>query len=261
MKPQGARRALFADTIKQIQLAIKNNASYPGDHPAFSQAAEKSYESLMSLFNGEAAITVSVYGNKLLVDDVPIDGKTNAAVNFAKELDQRAIDSITFYRGLTLTDFRAFLDAMIKSPTIMNPEGGVASILREHNVSTIQFNEVKYGKVNEDADQSDKNRPPGYLSDEENILGVGRAEFLHVLDDEPHKIPDLILKAAYARAALDNLGNQEARGRFATESINQIARELLATQEGGSQFKEKMTLILSECDQELKGDRRCQYRR
>jgi type IV pilus assembly protein PilB len=251
MKSQGARRALLADTIKQIQLAIKNNASYPGDHPALSRAAEKSYESLMNLFDGEAAITVSVYGNKLLVDDIPIDGKTPATVNFAEELDQRAIDSITFYRGLTLTDFRAFLDAMTESPTLMNQEGGVASILHERDVSTIQLNEVKYGKMDEDSEQPGKDRTLGYLTNEDDILGVGRAEFLHVLDDEPHRIPDLLLKAADARAVLDNLGNQEARGKFATESMNQIARTLLATQEGWSQFKEKMSLILSECDEEL----------
>jgi len=251
MRIQGARQDFLAETIKGIQLAIKNNASYPGDHPALSQAAEKSYKALMSLLDEEAAITVSVYGNKLLVDDIPIDGKTRATINFAKELDQRAIDSITFYRGLTLTDFRAFLDAMIKSPTIMNQEGGVASILREHDVSTIQLNETKYGKIDEDSEQPNKSTIREYLSGEDDTLGVSRAEFLHVLDDEPHRIPDLLLKAVDARAVLDHPGNQEARGKFATESMNRIARELVATQEGWSQFKEKMTLILSACDEEL----------
>jgi type IV pilus assembly protein PilB len=251
MKSEGARRDLLADTIKQIHLALKNNASYPGDHPAFSLAAEKSYQALMSLLDGEPAITVSVYGSKLLVDNIPIDRKTPATVKFAKELDERAIDSITFYRGLTLTDFRTFLDAMIKSPTIMNQEGGVASILREHDVSTIQLNEIKYGKIDNGAEQQDTNTMPGYLSGEDDTLGVSKAEFLHVLDDEPQRVPDLLQKAVDARAALDPLGNQDAQGKFVTESMYRIAREVLASQGGWHQFKEKMTSILSACDEDL----------
>jgi len=251
MRPQEAHQDFLADTIKQLQLAIKNNASYPGNHPAFSRAAEKSYETLMSLLDEEPTLTVGVSDNKLLLDDVAINGNAPAMVKFAKELDQREIDSITFYRGLTLTDFRAFLDAMVKSPTIMNQEGGVASILRERGVSTVQLNEFKYGKIAEDSEQPDKSTVLGYLSGEDNILGVSRAEFLHILDDEPYRVPNLLLRAVDSRVASDHLGNQEARGKVATESMNRIARELLATQEGWSQFKDKMASILSSCDEEL----------
>ncbi len=251
MKTQGVRQDFLADTIKQIHLAIKNNASYPGDHPAFSRAADKSYETLMSLLDQEATLTLSVSDNKLLVDDVPIDGKTASMVNLATELDQRAIDSITFYRGLTLTDFKAFLDAMIKSPTILNQEGGVASILHENGVSTIQLNEVKYGKIAEDSNQPDESTILGYLSGEDDTLGESRAEFLHILDDEPHRVSDLVMRAVDSRVASAHLGNREARGEVATESMNRIAGELLATQEGWSQFKDKMASILSGCDEEL----------
>lgn len=251
MKTQGVRQDFCADAIKQVHLALKNNASYPGDHPAFSRAADKSYKSLMSLLGQEGTLTVSVSGNKLLVDDIPIDGKTASMVSFAKELDQRAIDSITFHQGLTLTDFKAFLDAMVKSPTILNQEGGVASILQENGVSTIQLNEVKYGKVAEDSNQPDEGTALSYLSGEDDPLGQSRAEFLHILDDEPHRVPALLMRAVDARVASEHLGNREARGEVATEAMNRIARELLAIQEGWSQFKQKMAAILSGCDEEL----------
>ena len=251
MKTQGAHQDFLADAIKQIHLALKNNVSYPGDHPAFSRAADKSYETLMSLLDQEATLTLSVSGNKMLVDEVPIDGKTASMVNLAKELDQRAIDSITFYRGLTLTDFKAFLDAMVKSPTILNQEGGVASILHEDGVSTIQLNEVKYGKIAEDSNQPDESTILGYLSGEDDTLGESRAEFLHILDHETHRVSDLVMRAVDSRVASAHLGNREARGEVATESMNRISRELLATQEGWSQFKDKMASILSGCDEEL----------
>lgn len=251
MRTQEAHQDFLADTIKQLQLAIKNNASYPGNHPAFSRAAEKSYEALISLLDEEATLTVGVSDNKLLVDDVAINGNAPTIVNFTKELDQREIDSITFYRGLTLTDFRAFLDAMVESPSLMGQEGGVASILRERGVSTIQLNEVKYGKIAEDLKQPDKSTVLSCLSSNDDILGVSRAEFLHILDDEPSRVSDLLLRAVDSQDAPDHLGNQETRGKVATESMNRIARELLTTQDGWTQFKDKMASILSSCNEEL----------
>jgi type IV pilus assembly protein PilB len=251
MKTQGARQDFLADTIKQIQVALKNSASYPEDHPSFSRAADKSYETLTSLLHEKDTLTLSVSDNKLLVDDEPIDGKAASAVKFAKELDQKSIDSVTFYRGLTLTDFKVFLSAMVNSPQILNQEGGVASILHENGVSTIQINEIKYGKIAEDSSQPEMNTILRYLSGEDDTLGEYRTEFLHILDDEPHRVSDLLLSAVDSRVASQRIDNQEARGGAATESMNRIARELLATQEGWSQFKDKMTSILSSCEEEL----------
>jgi len=48
------------------------------------------------------------------VDNVPIDGKNGIFANFAKDLDQRRIDSVIFYRGLSKKDFTIFLNAMKK---------------------------------------------------------------------------------------------------------------------------------------------------
>ncbi len=105
---------LYMDTVKEVQLAIKSTASYPSDHPTSRQIVGKSYETLANLLHKQAALTVSTFGNKLLVDNVPIDGKNTLFANFAKDLDQRRIDSIIFYRGLSKKDFTIFLNAMKK---------------------------------------------------------------------------------------------------------------------------------------------------
>jgi type IV pilus assembly protein PilB len=251
MKTQGARHDFFADAITQIQVALKNNASYPGDHPAFSRAAGRSYETLMNLLDEEATVTLSIADHKLLIDDVPIDGNTASIAGFAKELDQRAIDSITFYRGLTLADFKSLLDAMVQSPTMLNHQGGAASILRENGVTTIQLNEVRYGKIGEDSNRPEERAILNYLGGEDDTLGENRAEFLHILADEPHRVPDLVMRAVDFRIASAHLGNHEARGEVATESMNRITRELLNMQEDWSKFKEKMTSILSSFDEGL----------
>jgi len=105
---------LFMDAIQQGQMAIRHTAAYPGDHPTSRQIVSKSYETLANLLHKQAALTVSTFGNKLLVDNIPIDGKNTLFANFAKDLDQRRIDSIIFYRGLSKKDFTIFLNAMKK---------------------------------------------------------------------------------------------------------------------------------------------------
>jgi len=149
MDPRGNREELFADTIKEIHLAIKNVGSYPEDHPTTRERVSKSHEALTNLLSRQTTLTVSVDGNKLLVDDVPIDGRNMFSTKFALDLEQRAIDSITFCRGLSKGDFMTFLNAMIKRPIVLSEEDGVASILQQQGVSTIKLNEIKYGRIAE----------------------------------------------------------------------------------------------------------------
>ena len=70
------RKELVLDTINQVQLAIKSTV-YPEDHPITSEIINRSYESLVSLLNGQNRLDVSVNGSKLFVNDVPIESKNN----------------------------------------------------------------------------------------------------------------------------------------------------------------------------------------
>jgi type IV pilus assembly protein PilB len=246
MNTRKYRRNILADTIKQIQLAIKSTATYPGDHPASSQATTNSYETLINHLNKNAPLTVSVSGDKLLVNEVPIDEKITAISNLARDLDQRSIASITFFRGLTLTDFRVFLDAMIKSPSILSQEGGVASVLKQKCVSTIKLNEIKYGKINEELPKLGDTQIIHYLRGENDSLGEFRPQFLHILEDDPQRISELIIKTVEAHDTGARSHTHLEEARVAVESINRIAADLLTSQKANwIQFKDKMTSILS----------------
>ena len=72
MTPIHSREQLALDTINQVQLAIKSTGVYPQDHPITSEIINRSYESLVSLLNGQNRLDVRVNGNKLFVDDVPV---------------------------------------------------------------------------------------------------------------------------------------------------------------------------------------------
>ena len=87
-------------------------------------------ESLIGLLSGQDRLDVSVNGNKLFVDDVPVDSKEGLVVNFALDLDQRAIESISFYRGLSQKDYMVFLKAMKQKPRSLNNNRGIDFVLK-----------------------------------------------------------------------------------------------------------------------------------
>jgi type IV pilus assembly protein PilB len=150
MKLRNNNEELFLDTINQVHLAIKSTSVYPADHPITIEIINNSYEALANHLKTKNILTLSVNDSKLLVDDIPIVSKHNLPANFALDLDQRAIDSISFYRGLSRRDYMIFIKAMIQKPQHKSKTGDVASALKNSNVSTIRLNEFKYKKVSKD---------------------------------------------------------------------------------------------------------------
>jgi type IV pilus assembly protein PilB len=141
---------LFLDAINQVQLAIKSTGVYPEDHPITVEIIKNSYEALVNHLRANNILTFSVNGSKLFVDDIPIESKNNLPANFSLDLSQRAIESISFYRGMSRRDYMTFIKAMIQNPRSTSKDGGVAAILKDSNVSTIRLNEFKYKKVSKD---------------------------------------------------------------------------------------------------------------
>lgn len=237
------------DTVKEVQLAIKSTASYPSDHPTSRQIVGKSYETLADLLNKQDTLTVCVFGDRLVVDDVPIDGKNGIFATFAKDLRQRDIDSIAFHRGLSHNDFTIFLDAMIKRPNILTQEGGVASILKHHGVSTIKLNGVKYGKISEESKQLEDTHIIDYLSGQNHSLGDYKDSFLYILENDPQRVSDLISQVTEAADIAADPYNQAARAKAGVETMNRVATELVARQGvTWDQFKDTMSSILSACE-------------
>jgi len=245
-------KQLFMDTIKGIHYALKSIASYPEDHPISREIISKSYEDLVNLLNEQTMVTISVNGDKLLVDDVPVDSKGTFSTKFAMDLDQRRIDSITFYRGLSQKDFMIFLNAMARRPNSLSQEGGVASILQQQGVSTIKLNGVKYGKITEESRQLEDSHIMDYLSGKGDTLGDYGHNLVHILENDPRRISDLITNVAQASDITVDPYNQAARAEVMVETMNRVATELLGKQGvKWDQFRDNMTSILSTCEEDV----------
>jgi len=255
MNPRDRREELFVDTVKDIQLAIKTTASYPDDHPTARQIVDKSYETLADLLATQGTVTVCVFGDRVVVDDVAIDGKNTLFTSFARDLHQRAIESITFYRGLSQGDFTIFLDAMIKRPGLLAHNGGVASVLKHHGVATIRLNEVKYGKLAEEPGQLEDSHMLDYLRGESDRRGDYGQHFVSLLEHDPRRVSDLIREIADGKESPAGPSNQPARAQAARDATSRVATELVARQAvSWEQFKDTMGSVLSICDEDMLGE-------
>ena len=143
-------RSIF-DLINQIHLAIKSYGVYPEDHPITYDIINNSYDALADHLNAEGTLTLGVLGNKLLVNDLPLESASDLAASFAFDLEQRSIGSISFCEGLSHRDFLIFIKALAKTPLSGTKNGDVASYLEGNDVSTILLNQITYGKVSGDA--------------------------------------------------------------------------------------------------------------
>ncbi len=253
MDQKAKREKLYMDTIKDIHLALRSTASYPEDHPISRGIIGKAYEDLANFLKKQDTVTINIDGKKLLMDDVRIDSKDTFSIKFAMDLDQRHIDRITFYRGLSLKDLMIFLNAMIKRPDVLGQNGGVASILKQNGVSTIKLNNgAQYVRISEKSGGLEDSHIIDYLSGKSDTLGDYGNNLVHILENDPHRISDLITNVAQDSDITVDPYNQTAREEVVVETMNRVATELLGKQEvKWDQFRDNMTAILSTCEEDM----------
>jgi len=254
MNPREKCGELLTDAIQQVQTAIRSTASYPEDHPTARQIVDKSYESLADLLTRQSTVTVCVFGDKVVVDDVPMSGNNGRFATLAKDLRQRDIESISFQRGLSQREFTVFLNAMTRNPTALKHEGGVASMLKHHGVSTIMLNGVKYGKIPEGSGQLEDTPIREFLSGQKDSLTGYGDSFLYLLEHDPQRVSDLIREAADGTDTAADPQGQAARAQGALATTGRVATELVARRGfSREQFTDTMGSILSICDEDLLG--------
>jgi len=151
-----------------------------------------------------------------------------------------------------MKEFMIFLNTMIKSPGTLKQEGGIASILHQHGISTIKLNGIKYGKISDESKQLENTHIINYLSGENDNLGDYGHNLLYILENDPRRVSGLIMQATEDRDITTDPYNQAARAKVAIETMNRIATELLARQGvQWNQFKDDMTSILSTWDEDM----------
>ena len=239
------------ETLKHIYLTIKGISAYPLNHPSINKLVGKSYQMIQHTLKTKKFITATAIGETLLFDDIPINYKKIFAAGFASFLSKRNVDSLTFFRGLSINDFKTFLIILAERSDNLKTRGGVANEIRKRGISHIKVNEIKYGKITDDKQGGQTDAILNLLNGEIDCLNGGREYFFDLIEKEPKKITELINFVIENTEINENSYSLAAQARITTDTIKRITAELLKKKDLNlKSFKNLMNPILSSFDRE-----------
>lgn len=136
--------------IKRLSLLVRTVSMYPSDHPGITPMIESISKTLSSLTMEKERFTISRLGTDMLFEDVRIKKKTRSLTEFAAEMEERNLSSITFMIHTTVEEIRAFIFLFALNPQQVRKKGGVKKILEDKGVKHIQVDQFKYGIIADD---------------------------------------------------------------------------------------------------------------
>lgn len=154
--------------VKRLSLLLRSVKMYSSvDHPSISLGIESLLTTIEDLLKDRESLSLSRIGSDLLVEDVRIKKKANYIDDFVLALDDRNMTSLTFRKGISLDEIRAFVLIFNESAAAIKGRGGVKGILDKRNVTHIVVDQFKYGII---ADDGATEKPEDALHSDEKAL-------------------------------------------------------------------------------------------
>ena len=136
--------------VKRLSLLARTVTMYPPDHPGIEPMFESLVVSVDELMVEKDQVTISRLGTDILLEDVRIKKKIKALADFATEMEERNLNSITFRKQTGLEELRTFIFLFAQTPQQIKKRGGVKAILEKNGVSHIAVDQFKYGIIADD---------------------------------------------------------------------------------------------------------------
>jgi len=196
---------LLSDAVIEFNIARRNVAIYPKDHPLVETSLNRVFDLLQRLFELRSEITLAVARDTLVIGEYFLDKKNPVYREFALSLNNMNIASVTFLSGLTkdeLYSFNRFISENAHESSIEVLE----TTLKEHNLTYIKIGFIDYSVFYLDEGKTDKRTTDEHLW-ERYIFGLleGRLQTADVAD-VVHEIPPEALAGLINKvAAADNL--------------------------------------------------------
>jgi HEAT repeat protein len=99
---------LLSDAIIELNIARRNVAIYPKNHPSVDRSLNRAFEFLYRIFDLRPEITLAVAKDTLIIDDYYLDKKNPVYSEFALQLSRLNIAYVTFITGITKEEIYTF---------------------------------------------------------------------------------------------------------------------------------------------------------
>jgi len=142
-------KQVATEFLRLFTIAIKNISLYTEYHPLGKSSLSRCYEALSKILKDRNEFTISTADDRMLADESIIDEEKLLMSSIARELTAKGIFSITFRRGASRGDLKAFIDIFMLRKDQLKERGGLSKALEAGGLSFIQANAIKYAKVSE----------------------------------------------------------------------------------------------------------------
>ena len=136
--------------VKRLSLLARTVSMYPADHPGIGPMLEALTGLVDDLTVEKEQVTLSRIGLDVLLEEVKIKKKTKALTDFAAEMEERHLNSITFRRHLTADELKTFVDLLALNPQQLQKKGGVKRVLEDKGIVHVGVDQFKYGIIADD---------------------------------------------------------------------------------------------------------------
>ena len=133
--------------IKELSLAIKTMGIYPSDHPAIKASVERLYATMEGLLEASPELRLEIAQKSLLVDGQFLDRTNEIFREFAFQFHKRGVASITFKKGLSMEELKAFFEVASTEPRVLRESGGFLRLFQEKKIFHIDIVEIDYEKI------------------------------------------------------------------------------------------------------------------
>jgi putative nucleotidyltransferase with HDIG domain len=147
------RHQLADGALRRFAAAIRSSQLYSKGHPIIVRNIEAFSTAIQLLHALQPSIVIGVVGDKLIVDDMPMDvGETLGPL--VRRLKQLGVERVTIARGVTLDELSTFLDAIaaaaaaegggeIAFPALPNIRVGRVSVEERVESTTVDMAAIK----------------------------------------------------------------------------------------------------------------------
>lgn len=142
-------KKLAIEFLRLLVITWKNLWLYSEYHPLGKSSLKKCYDTLILILNERNEFSIGTAEDKILAEEMVMDEEKYVMSSIAKELSDRNIFSLVFYRGVSKEDFKSLFDILIMRPEQIKKAGGVAHLIDHRKMKYIQANTVKFGKIME----------------------------------------------------------------------------------------------------------------
>lgn len=130
---------VLSDFIYDLNIARRQLALYPEDHPQLQQSYTRVLQVLTQLCQVSDVVTLGIAPNTLMYEQQWLDADNPVYRDFARFLAARDIASISFHRALEVAELIRFNQLLKRDPQAIAEAGGLVSLLKQQQIEHISL--------------------------------------------------------------------------------------------------------------------------